>query len=327
MTTSEILASAWEALAKEKYGFAGVYERRVFSESRFSIFAAITRPSGRPLLLLQLVIPPATLPKLDLRGMSLKPTESGNRLALELTSDSFREIFLAVAVDLVTHTLRARDEQAAVSTLAARLDHWRRFLQAAGPEGLSRSQQIGLFGELLVFRTLVARVPERVALASWRGPTAENQDFFLAGRAIEVKTTSANDPDRVRITNERQLDGAGLVNLYLCHISVDLRENAGKSLPALIDDISAALTEDGRPIFSDSLVSAGYLESQRHLYLDTGYVERRRTYFAVGVNFPRITPAQLADGVAAVSYDLNLSACSAFRVTEQESTSVFAGGV
>ena len=54
---------------------------------------------------------------------------------------------------------------------------------------LSEDQEVGLFGELMALRRLIANLGEDAALAAWLGPQAEEHDFALPDGDIEVKTT------------------------------------------------------------------------------------------------------------------------------------------
>lgn len=313
MTISEVLSSAWKALEEEDYRLAGCYERRIFAHSAHSLFAGIARPSNLLQLSLDVsVAQSARVVEEETKGFRLRrehsPITGKARLRLEITNISYRDIFLVVSSDILAKILEVHDERQAVAVLRQRLSHWKRFMQASAPDGLPKSEQIGLFGELLVLRSmLVLSNYNDAALASWQGPHGANQDFIHRYRAIEVKTTASNEPTRVSISNERQLDSHGLSLLVLCHICVDERVQAGMSLPLLVDEITATLATHQVPSFQDSLLEAGYHDSQRHLYHDRGFIERSRSYYKVSGDFPRITPSDLRVGVSEVRYHIDLS--------------------
>jgi len=331
MTTSEVLASAWKALEEEAYGLPGFYERRILANCEYSLFVGVARPSN----LLQLSMDIATTKDAKLAGQETKgfrlyceqsPTAGKIRLRLEVVDKSYRDLFLVVSSDILDKMLEVHDERKAVAVLQLRIEHWKRFLEASSAAGLSAFEQIGLFGELLLLRTLIA-IPQfrDRALASWQGPKRANQDFMHSGRAIEVKTSAGNEPTRVRIANERQLDSHGLSSLVLCHVRVDRRNQTGTSLPALIDEISGMLSPHLVPSFLDSLMDAGYHDSQKHLYADIGFVQRDRSYYQVRDDFPRITSSDLRVGVSEVGYLIDLSAASSLRTLESDVVDQFLG--
>ncbi|MDO9354951.1 MAG: PD-(D/E)XK motif protein [Solirubrobacteraceae bacterium] len=324
MRISEVLAATWDALKDESFSLPGYYERRVFADSAHSLFVGITRPSNLLQLCMDVSIAQAgRVVEDESKGFRLRreesPTAGKARLRLELTTASYGDIFLVVSSDILTKILQAHDEQEAIVALRRRIEHWRRFMQASGPDGLSRFEQIGLFGELLVLRSLL-KVPNNNedALISWLGPKGANQDFILRDRAIEVKTTTGNEPTRVQISNERQLDTRGLALLILCHICVDERIKSGTTLPALVEQISHTLAQHHVHLFLDCLLAVGYHDSQRHLYLDAGFIERDRNYYQVTGDFPRLTTADLRDGVSEVRYQVDLSSAAPLKVSESQ---------
>jgi hypothetical protein len=320
MTTSEVIGGAWSILRSEGYSQPGVYERRIFATSRLSLFAALERPADMPQIHFHLALRHEEIPEIELRGVVLKRDFLPNglvRVRLELIRSSFEEIFSTLVGDVVSKALVAKSDNQAFEVLIIRLRHWQRFMQAAGPQGLSPERQAGLFGELTVLRALViAKGSPANILVSWQGPNAKNQDFFHVGNAIEVKATTGNVLDSVRISNEHQLDNKGLLSLSLCHLCFDVRDGSGISLPTLIDDIRSMLPDEEDLTFTELLLSAGYIDGQRHLYASPGYIERRRIYYRVTDGFPRILANDLMQGVCEVAYRLNLSGCSNFKLSE-----------
>lgn len=331
MTTSEILAKAWEVLSQEKHSLPGIYRRRVFVDSLHSLFAGIESPSQQPRIELHLPVNKNHLEDVNLQGMSLKVLQEGpdqTSVSIQLAKSAYRDVFGMLVGDVVDRILSASSPDAAAAAAVARLQHWQRFLENADPNGLSIEQQIGLFGELSVLRSMLsATINTRLIIESWRGPAAENQDFVVSGRAIEVKTGVTNDQDTVVVANEHQLDDVSLEALYLCQISLDMRTGVGVSLPALVTDVRSQLPVELQEELANRLALAGYFPAQEHLYTANAFVERRRRYFRITDGFPRLLPGILAPGISRVTYRINLSGCSEFRVDESEVMSVCLGGM
>ena len=320
MTISNVIASAWSALRSEGHAKAGTYERRIFATSPFRIYAAMERPSALQQLRFEFNLPGENLPQIELKGVVLKGDvlpSGALRVRLELGAIQFEEIFTTLAADVVAKVLEASSEQTALNRLVTRLEHWQRFLQSTEGKGLSLERQAGLFGELTLLRTLLTadRRHEDI-MRSWQGPHGDNQDFARIGHAIEVKAATGNSLDTVTIANEHQLDDTGLTSLWLCHFCFDARKDAGVTLPTLVAEISSLLSNELMVLFSDLLLQAGYVDEQRRIYSNRGYIERRRSYFAVMGDFPRIVATILPAGVARVSYQINTSGCADFRRTE-----------
>jgi hypothetical protein len=89
-----------------------------------------------------------------------------------------------------------------LAALEATLAVWGRLL--ARRKRFSDDQEVGLFGELLLFRALLMTVGETIAVQSWRGPLAEEHDFGFWDADAEVKTTTA-ESRRHWISNLTQL--------------------------------------------------------------------------------------------------------------------------
>lgn len=331
MTTSEVIAAAWEVLTHEVHTHSGIYRRRVFADSRHSLFAGIERPSLQPRIEIHLPVSRNHLADVNLRGMSLKALAIGpdqTSVSIQLSQAAYRDVFGLLVGDVVDRILTASNADAGAEAAVARLVHWQRFLENADPNGLSLEQQTGLFGELVVLASLLRASSSRTsALESWHGPAAENQDFVFGDRAIEVKTGATNDQDTIVVANEHQLDDTSFTALYLCQVWVEIRSGSGISLPAMVAEIGTLLPAEAREEFANRLALAGYLPAHEHLYGSKAFVERRQRYFRVSDGFPRLLPQNLAPGINRVSYSVNLSGCSSFRADQVEVLSACLGGL
>jgi hypothetical protein len=331
MTNSEVLLGAWEALEQEAAHLPGLYQRRIFAHSGFALFAGLVRPA----MLIRLILGvPSTVGteglERETRGFRvLRQHESAERttyVSLELSTPAFRELFEVMAEDVAGRILAARDEAGAVTAMRERLNRWERFMSTVGPQGLSREDQIGLFGELTFLRTLLeAGVAAEDAVGWWYGPARENQDFQNRNRVVEVKTTTGNSPTAVNISNELQLDESDCDQLFLFHLWLKDIKGSGKSLPMLVDEISEAITGSAAAAFGDTLLEAGYHPSHRALYEATGYAERERRYYSVGRDFPRIRRVDLRMGVTRVKYGIDLAGFERFRCDENLVIQALAG--
>lgn len=321
MTVSEVLAATWTALRQDVQAVAGVYERRVFAHSKYSIVVGVSQPAGLTLLLV-IVSRRAVRSRLEIetRGFRLfveAAVESGRvRVRLEETHRGFSDLFSQLCEDVVDAVLAAADEEQAVEALRVRVEHWQRFMERAG-EGLSASRQLGLYGELRFLKAVIASgCSPAKAIDGWRGPLAANHDFMYGKVAVEVKSTASNVASRVTIANERQLDETGTEMLLLCHESFDCRGQADRTLPVLVEEIAGLIGDSLIPVFEDRLLLAGYHRSQAGLYGDTGYTSRGCSYYRVSETFPRIVPRDLKIGVHDVQYCIELAGATACMVPD-----------
>lgn len=331
MTTSDILKSAWKALEEEQQHLPGVYERRVFAHSGFTLFAGLVRP-GLTLRFTMGVPSTVSTDRLERETTGFKVQRHYNAaqrstyVSLELGRAAFRELFEVMAEDVAATVLVAPDEAAAVEAMRERLNRWERFMRAVGPEGMSREDQIGLFGELTFLRRLLsAGVPAEEAVTCWKGPSRDNQDFQIGDRAVEVKATTGNSATSVRISNELQLDDTDCERLYLLHLWLKEIDGGGTTLPQLVDEVGSSLTGAAAQAFSDRLVDAGYHAMHRALYEETGYSERDRRYYLVEGEFPRIRRADLRPGVSKIKYGIELAGFDGFVCDEASVIARFTG--
>ncbi|MEQ1678566.1 MAG: PD-(D/E)XK motif protein, partial [Chitinophagaceae bacterium] len=74
-------------------------------------------------------------------------------------------------------------------------------------------------------------------LKAWTGPSKAIQDFQFGRWALEVKTTSGKNHQKIYVSSERQLDDSLIPAIFLYHLSLDIRNGNGETLNALIDSI------------------------------------------------------------------------------------------
>lgn len=330
-TVSETLNSAWEAISGDLGKKSGHYSRRILKDSGLAIFVNLSEPEGLPGFFLE--VAPSSVKALKLaqsaRGFDVSVeravSTSGEaiaRVAVRLTHRPFADLFDVLAADVVERASGAASEKDAAAAVHTRLEHWRRFAEKVGPEGLSPHEQTGLFGELLFLKSLLSEgVPGDAAVSAWHGPLRDNQDFCFGATAVEVKASTSNTPQVVTISNERQLDTTGIDALYLIHVSMDRRKGYGKTLPSLVEEVSCKL-RDGWPemefLLGERLLAQGYVGAQDALYREHGFTERARDFYEVKDGFPRIVESQLCGGVSKVRYRLDLAVAADFRVAQEE---------
>ncbi len=321
MTVSETLVAAWKALREEVHTVPGVYERRVFGQTKYSVFAAISHPAGLSQLMF-VVDRRSVRGRLDLETkaftLDVEPYAKGQvQVRLRLARPAFADLYQHLCADVTSSFLSSGSEELAVEALRARVGHWQRFMQTAGDQGLSAEGQLGLYGELVVLKRLIEAGSSPVkAIEGWQGPLGANQDFMFGTAALEVKSTATNIESLISVTSERQLDDTGLENLFLCHLSFDRRKGTPGTLPALVEEIENLVGNTLVPAFEDRLLAAGYHRAHRGLYLDVGYTKRKLTHYRVSALFPRIVPKDLRAGVEDVRYSVQLPSATDFVMPE-----------
>jgi hypothetical protein len=246
-------------------------------------------------------------------------------LGVRLVDQSASDVFNALAEDVAPRVAQSANARAAASALLGRLRRWQKFLQA-GTSGLTPSAHRGLYGELHTLQTHLMPALGPIAVTGWRAPSASHQDFQFAAAAVEVKTTSAKQPQAVRITSERQLDITGITALFLHIVVLDERDVeatdsiAGESLPQLIRRLRQSLANTGlaAEAFEDALLDAGYLDAHAEKYASRYFALREELTCQIRDGFPAIVERNLPVGTGNVAYDLSLVACRPFAVHSGE---------
>lgn len=249
----------------------------------------------------------------------MQGTDAGHATFELVASDpAFTAVFVELAARLIDEIRIYDSARGALVALASRLAAWARFFDARDRDGLGRSGQLGLIGELLCLERLCRIAEPILVVRSWTGPKGAMFDFQSTAGAIEVKLSTSSAPERFRITSERQLDETAVGTLLLCAITVHEGPAGAAGLVDVVGRVRMMLSASAPgtlPDFEDLLLQAGYLDSDSSHYLVRVTV-RSCDFAAVREGFPRITPSELRKGVFAVSYDISRDSIAPFFVLE-----------
>ena len=328
MKASDTLRSTWAITHSEAGGNAGYYRRRLEGMGTIAVYAGVEVPSK--FRKISISIPQGIFPSESLahqtRGYGVieeKKIAEGQVLVhiCETGEHVPKDLFLIFCSDIIEHISRPLTAAEAVQILGLRLRHWRQFFENHSGDSLTLEEYIGLYAELsFLERCLDAGLQAIETVQSWGGPLGANQDFLFGPRAVEVKATTGNDQDLVRITNVRQLDDTGLEQLFLAHWAFDLRKNAGQTLRELVQSITHRLHSEPNAlaIFDERLEFAGITGSASGPYEEFGFTSRNQRYYQVNGPFPRILESSMLIGVSDISYSIHLSAAVECSVIESD---------
>jgi hypothetical protein len=220
-------------------------------------------------------------------------------------------LFTALCVEVSDRIAGHPDR--AVGALREVLRDWRDLL-ADNRELLSSSALAGLFGELLLLRSMVLRDPG--AIAFWTGPTGSAQDFRRGLDAVEVKATTSLEGKIVRIHGTDQLDVTAPGRLLLHWLRLQVGQ--GVSLPELVEEVLERV--DDRISLERLLSRVGYRAVDGPAYARQRFEVIEQGTFLVGPGFPRVIPACLSGdaalpGLGPIEYtvDLDVAAVQARR--------------
>ena len=268
----------------------------------------------------------AQFPRLSSMEIALSSDASGVwSLSITLLDTAHAEVFRALCSNLMeaTSDLRRGEEEKAVGRVLMRLNRWQQLLQKMRERKLTRAEIIGLYGELVFLRDMfLARLSPGDAVAAWRGPHKDEQDFLLGDWMIEVKTQLTSSDSRLQISSENQLDRTS-GNILVCHQTLGIGSESdaeASTLNEIVTEIIDMLGMDFVAVdrFQSTLVENRYMRLDR--YDEDHWRLNERSYFKVTEGFPSITPGMLPEGVQTVRYDIKLDACEPFRVSEEEAT-------
>lgn len=253
------------------------------------------------------------------------PGDKSYAVCLILRDESFSDLFSILAADIVNEVQDESGEKAAVNKFVQRINTWISFFEKYGNSGLTPEKVRGLYGELWFIRQyLLSSKDHYKKISGWTGPDGTPHDFQFGKLAFEVKTTATKKPWKIKISNEIQLDDAGLEHLYLYHIALREIEGGGMTLPELISEIERVLKEtpEVRRAFLDGLLKSGYVYSQKNNYLRKGFIIHKEHFYEVSDGFPRLTGDCLPEGTGDVSYTISLASAAGFIIEKETVTNI-----
>lgn len=247
------------------------------------------------------------------------PAEMGSDLdvyySIKLFQNTEDEIFYTFIADIIA-TAKNSTSELLVLDILKRVKSWMNFFKSKNSGVLGESNQIGLFAELSLLKSLLENNPDKLleTILSWVGPKGQNQDFIFTNRtALEVKCTTSNNPFEVSINNEFQLDSTDLEKLFLAVYQVKRHKNNERTsfptLPSLVSEIKELLTHnpEAKFEFEGLLLEVGYLAEAEAEYLNYGFqILKGLMAYEIGVDFPKLARAKLPNSITKVEYNLNI---------------------
>ncbi|MDR0941309.1 MAG: PD-(D/E)XK motif protein [Bacteroidales bacterium] len=327
MTNNNHIAEIWEILEEEKS--VGLVKRLYSSDVPFHIYATFQYPERYYGIAFtfsnDIRIDVSSFVNLrDLKVMLINDNTFVNSrlLVIQLLHPHSRDIFASLCESLIQSVIKLNSEKKVSSTIINQLEKWKTLFEKSSSTGLTPAEQQGLFGELHFLQKFLAKsdtIPLD-ALHTWVGVDKALRDFQGGNWAVEVKTTSTNNPQKVMINGERQLDDSLLKDLFLFHFSVEVSNGNGQTLCQKIATIREMLESDtpALSLFNAKLFEAGYLDKHEVLYQDRFYKVRNENYYKIENEFPRIKENELRGGVSDVKYSIILAMCDEYLTSENQ---------
>jgi len=318
----------WAQLETNNSAVAGLFKLRYSETSKSDVFLGIKFPEMYRILIIR--TPFAAGKdfnfKYEFRGLKFDKIydHDDNKfllLNLVLVDKQFKDVFDTLVGDIITSIINESDIKVILKNYSNRLIKWQSLFEKFKQQGLTSDEQRGLYGELFFMRKFLQTNSDfKNVIISWIGSEKQIRDYQFGRWSVEVKTTHGNNHQKVHISSERQLDATNLDNLFLNHLSLELRHQSGETLNQMVDSIIEILNSDYTALssFRNKLIETGFFDHHRHLYSDAGYFIRQDVFYKVGNAFPRIEEKDIRNGVGDVKYSIVVSQCSDYISTEEE---------
>jgi hypothetical protein len=302
----------WEMLENPDDG--QLSSQRVRAEFPFDFYFS-KDSAGTYMLVFSLSHHSVKYEKIQLNGVlvsniSIDDTPS---IVLSLKNNVDWPIFLRICIDLCSVASESPSVEKAVAQFYNRLIYWQYFLKRNTDDKLSKEEQIGLIGELLVLKKYI--LSQYCALDSvnfWTGADSDVQDFFIDDKRVEVKTCSSPSKNEVCISSLQQLFNAECpIYLVVVYLGVSSNNTADAfTLFSLASNIAVRLRDENvqaYELYIKKLAMVGlFLDGS---YNDTFYLANKFRGFSVQNEFPKITPNDVKAGIIQAKYVINLGAC------------------
>lgn len=233
-----------------------------------------------------------------------------------------KEVFSYLCESVISTMSEQNSITDTVRAFGNTLLRWKNLFDTERNPGLSKEEQLGLYGELYLLRKCILAnhsKSEFDVVQHYVGCEKALRDFQGENWAIEVKTSAKNNPQSITINGERQLDDSKIDNLFLYHLSVEVSQFTGETLRELIVDIKKLLDKDlaAVALLNSKLFAAGYLDEHHSMYT-ARYQTRGEKYYLVEDSFPRIREADLLPGVGNITYSIVVADCIQYQVDESK---------
>ena len=238
---------------------------------------------------------------------------SVSRLLITLEDDALKDQFTLMTKALVYYI--SKEENSKIFDAAKReLKEWSDFLKP-DKKGLTKEEQIGLWGELYVLtQIMLAIYPLTDAIKYWIRPDQKKQDFTFNNMALETKTTMSGDGSFIKISSIEQLQKITDV-LYLCQIFINSGDDEGISLQEFFDNLEESLNNDieNKIQFTKKVSKFRNKATEKNLTEKFHFIDLK--IFNVGEGFPKITRKEITStAVQNIKYSIDSALLNEFYV-------------
>lgn len=243
-----------------------------------------------------------------------------------LADDNFLDYFKFMAFQVANEAYSANDDQKCLSIFFAHINRWQEFLEDKGKKP-SLEHTKGLFGELLYIEYLYDNqvTGYEEIITGWHEGSDPKRDFYFEKGSIEIKSTTTNTPDKVKINSLKQLDESTTSNLLFGIVILTESDSDGMHLDELVNRLINKVNEispNSLTLFRNKLYRQNCFWEIPDYYKDWKFSPYKIRNFHVKDDFPRITPDDITDinrpGIGKVTYDIGYGNLSKHEISSSD---------
>jgi hypothetical protein len=235
--------------------------------------------------------------------------QSSTWIALSRQRSGSLDLFVTMADDVILTLdgLKHINDEGLFQVFLGRIRAWQSFMHREQTGLLSAENEVGLFGELELLRSLLlSGVPDIIALEGWQGPFEGIHDFSFGSGAIEVKTTLSPACFPAQVNSLEQFDDSLVQSLFVAGIRLKL-DSSGFTLPEQIDELRRVYIKapEALAMFDSALINVGFLVTASSRY-ERRFLFSERKMMRIADKFPRLTRKDVKIEISKVKYELDL---------------------
>jgi hypothetical protein len=326
MSQKSEIKELWTILESESVDFSSSIGRRVINcESFYRTFAALNSKYQTKMLVLE--IPEKNKAIIDkiprMYGIDLTTKKFGDEMSgcfsfqISAVNKRVEDIFVFLAGDIIENIEECSHREQYADTVIKVLLKWQHCFEVLKNGGLSRNQQLGLYGELYWLESIVIKKGIQY-LQYWKGPESASQDFQFDSCAVEVKSTLNEYKTKLNISNLLQLDKNSFNKLFLALNYFTEFKDTGDTLPGIIYRLEHKFSgTEWEELFKNCLLEEGYFSGDAKKY--TSYYKlREQVVYDVQEGFPKIVKADIPAGITSCSYEIDMEFCRSYLINKKK---------
>ena len=289
-------------------------QKKIVVDSCIEVFFGYSFNGNLRLSFLSKTVPPIIESTSILNVVQGRENKDTYWTSFDLLNIDLKEAYFSFCENLIESVVGIENESVALGVLKRRFTTWKKLFQKASERDVPKEKLMGIFGELLVLKEIVApKYGIKTAIRAWGGPNLQSKDFTVNDTWYEVKTIGANS-DSIHISSLTQLSSNIPGHLIVVRAEAVSPEFNGNCF-SIIDIIKQILLLVPEEAVENTLISKiqGTGIDVFGKEASIKFVTKTITSYTVSDYFPRITDANVPHPeITDVHYVINRTAISRF---------------